>query len=110
MAICISSSPYIPILIPTISLPTSRCVIFQEAYSDDSICVMTKAYEGRELLLVFNPTAESVSVSLKGLSVQGKPVSELTILGQLLTGEEPVTVDGNDVTMPTFSVLVMGVE
>lgn len=85
-------------------------VTFQEAYSDDSICVMTKAYEGRELLLVFNPTAESVSASLEGLSVQEKPVRELTILGQLLTGEEPVTVDGNDVTMPAFSVLVMGVE
>lgn len=85
-------------------------VTFQEAYSDDSIWVITKAYEGRELLLVFNPTAESVSVSLEGLSVQGKPVSELAILGQLLTGEETVAVDGNGVTMPAFSILVMGVE
>lgn len=84
-------------------------VTFREDYSGDSICVITKAYEGRELLLVFNPTNGSVSVSLEGLSVQNHPIGELSVLGELLTGEEKVAIDGNTVTMPTFSILVMGV-
>ena len=84
-------------------------VIFREDYSGDSICVITKAYEGRELLLVFNPTNGSVSVSLEGLSVQNHPIGELSVLGELLTGEEKVAIDGNTVTMPAFSILVMGV-
>lgn len=84
-------------------------VTFREDYSDDSICVITKAYEGRELLLVFNPTNGSVSVSLEGLSVQNHPIGELSVLGELLTGEEKVAIDGNTVTMPAFSILVMGV-
>lgn len=83
-------------------------VTFQESYSSDSICVITKAYEGRELLLVFNPTGESVSVSLDGLSVQGLPVSQLQILGELLTGDRSVLTEENLVTMPPFSILVMG--
>ena len=82
---------------------------FEEDYSGDSICVITKAYEGRELLLVFNPTNGSVSVSLEGLSVQNHPIGELSVLGELLTGEEKVAIDGNTVTMPAFSILVMGV-
>ena len=72
--------------------------------------VITKSYAGRELLLVFNPTGESVSVSLEGLAVQNRSVSELSILGQLLTGEETVSIDGSQVSMPAFSILVMGVE
>lgn len=84
-------------------------VTFREDYSGDSICVITKAYEGRELLLVFNPTNGSVSVSLEGLSVQNHPIGELSVLGELLTGEEKVAIDGNTVTMPAFSILVMGV-
>lgn len=83
-------------------------VTFQEAYSDENICVITKAYEGRELLLVFNPTGESAAVSLDGLSVQERPVSELQVLGELLTGAQSAAMDGNSVTMPAYSILVMG--
>lgn len=83
-------------------------VTFQEAYSDENICVITKAYEGRELLLVYNPTGESAAVSLDGLSVQERPVSELQVLGELLTGAQSAAVDGNSVTMPAYSILVMG--
>lgn len=85
-------------------------VTFREEYSNDSVCVITKSYAGRELLLIFNPTGESVRISLEGLAVQNQPVSELSVLGQLLTGEEPVSIDGNQIGMPAFSILVMGVE
>lgn len=85
-------------------------VTFREAYSDESVCVITKAYAGRELLLVFNPTGESAVASLDGLSVQERPVSELQVLGELLTGEQSAAIDGNSVTMPPYSILVMGAE
>lgn len=85
-------------------------VNFLEEYSADSVCVITKSYEGRELLLLFNPTNCSVSVSLEGLRVQNQAVSDLSVLGELLTGEEKAAMDGSTITMPAFSVLVMGVE
>lgn len=85
-------------------------VSFKEAYSGEQLCVITKSYQDREILLVFNTTNTSAGVSLEGLTVQGKSVNELSILGELLTGSEGVVIDGNHVTMPAFSILVMGVE
>lgn len=82
----------------------------KEAYSGEQLCVMTKSYQGREILLVFNTTNTSAAVSLEGLTVQGTTVEELSVLGELLTGSESVVIDGNHITMPAFSILVMGLE
>lgn len=85
-------------------------VTYQEAYSGEQVCVVTKAYEGRELLLVFNCAAEAASVDLSGLTVQGHAVSELSLLGELLTGETEAEIEENTLTLPAFSILVLGIE
>ncbi len=85
-------------------------VAYQDAYSSDRLCVITKSWEGRELLLVFNTGAEAASVDLTGLTVQGKAVSELSVLGELLTGETPAERSGNTLTMPPYAILVLGEE
>ena len=85
-------------------------VDFKEEYSDDSICVLTKTWEGTELLLVLNTTADSVTVDLTGLTVQGIDAADLTVLGELLTGQEEAVIDGASVTMPARSILVLGAE
>jgi len=84
-------------------------VKYLEAYSGEELCVLTKSYNGRELLMVFNTSDGAASVSLEGLQVQEQSVEKLTVLGELLTSEEPVTIKGNTVTMPAYSILVMGV-
>lgn len=83
-------------------------VTFLEAYSDDSICVITKSWEGRELLLIFNTTNAAVELDLTGLMVQGVKASQLSVLGELLTGEESTGLEGETVTMPAFSILILG--
>lgn len=84
-------------------------VKFQESYSGEALCVLTKSYNGRELLMVFNTSDAAVSVSLEGLLVQEQSVEKLTVLGELLTSEDAVAISGNEVTMPAYSILVMGV-
>ena len=83
-------------------------VTFHESYSTEKICVFSKTYESTELLLVLNPTAEAITHSLEGLTVQGKAVQELSVLGELLTGADEAICSGNSVTMPPFSILVLG--
>lgn len=79
-------------------------------YSTDWISVISKSYEDTELLMLFNISKEESSVDLTDLNIQGKAVSELSVLGELLTGETETSMEGNIVTMPAYSVLVMGVE
>lgn len=83
-------------------------VTYHEAYSGEQLCVISKEYEGTELLIVFNTSAESATADLSGLSVGNAAVSELIVLGELLTGEKAVSIQGNTVTMPSYSVLVLG--
>lgn len=81
---------------------------YHDEFSGDRLCVITKSYEGRELLLVFNTGAEEASVDLTGLTVQGEAVSELSVLGELLTGGTPASVSGSTVTLPPYAILVLG--
>lgn len=90
-------------------------VTFHEAVSNDKVCVISKEYEGNEILLVFNISGDTVEVDLSDISLgaeatEGKliTVDELDIIGELLTGEESVQRSGNVVTMPAYSVLVLG--
>ncbi len=76
--------------------------------SDDSVCVLKKTYDGSELLLVFATGAEPQSLDLGDVELNGHPVDGSTqIRGALLTGTEPVSVEGAAVTMPAYSVLVL---
>ena len=85
-------------------------VTYYDAYSGDQICVLSKAYEGTELLLIFNTTNTPATVDLAGLTIQGSDVSGLDVVGELLTGEEEAAIDGTSVIMPAFSILVLGVK
>lgn len=85
-------------------------VAFQETVSDERICVISKAYDGREIVLVFNISEESATVELKQLQMGDKTVAELDTLGELLTGEDAVERTDTGVVMPAYSVLVLGEE
>ncbi len=85
-------------------------VTFHETVSDDKICVISKAYEGKEILLVFNISPEEVAVSLEGVIINGSAVSEQKVLGMLLTGVEDVVATGDGYTMPAYSIIAIGQE
>ena len=83
-------------------------VDYLEEISDDSVCVLKKTYEASEVLLVFNTGAETQSLSLESVELNGHTVDDTSKLrGTLVTGEEQVGVEGADVTMPAYSVLVL---
>ncbi len=76
--------------------------------SNDGVCVLKKTYGDAQLLLVFATGAETQSVDLSGVELNGHAVDDSTqVRGALLTGEEQVRVEGASVTMPAYSVLVL---
>ena len=77
---------------------------FEEALSNDNICVLRKTWGGDEVLLVFNISETAESVDLSGVTVAGgKPA----IGGVLVsTAEEPALTDGI-LTLPMYSVVVL---
>lgn len=77
---------------------THGTVVFEEALSDENICVIRKSYEEEEVLLVFNisEAAQTVDVGEK-----------LALGGVLLTGTEAAVLDGTTLSMPAYSVVVL---
>lgn len=95
---------------------------FVEEISDDWICAIKKKYEGSEMLLLMNISAEEKIVDVTGVTVNGKEAdgnwlmisgmlneetAESWILsGRLLTGEEKASMNGKKVVMPPYSILL----
>lgn len=82
-------------------------VEFMEEYSDESICVLKKSYEGSEILLVFNLSEETQKVDLADVELSGKSASELEVGGILLTGDETISWEDGTAEMPLYSVLIL---
>lgn len=89
-------------------LPISHGIAtFEEAVSSENICVLRKTYEGEEVLLVFNTSAEAQSVDLNSLNINGKAAAEMEIGGVLLTGTESIALENGVLATPAFSVTVI---
>ena len=56
---------------------------YLEQYSGEQCFALTRSYEGSNLLLLGNTSAEAVSVDLTGLTVGGTTAEELVLLGEL---------------------------
>ncbi|MDD6571709.1 MAG: alpha-amylase family glycosyl hydrolase [Thermoflexaceae bacterium] len=84
--------------------------IFYEEESGEDICVISREYNGNEILMIFNISPESAETSLDNIVINGKHAGELDILGELLTGGENVLYNGNKITMPGYSVVVLGID
>ena len=81
---------------------------YLEEVSADKVCVLRKTYNGSEVLLVFVTGADSETVDLSGVTLNGSAVGDDTeVRAMLTTGEEPVTMEGGVATLPGYSVLVM---
>ncbi len=71
---------------------------------DESICAVKKSYDGEEVLLIYSLAKESRTIDLAKVTLMEK---ELEICGALLTGTEDITVNGTQITMPSYTVLVL---
>ena len=77
-----------------------------ETLSDKNIAAITKTYDGKTTLLVFNLSQETQKVDISGVDLGG----EGTIGGMLLTGEDTITLDNNELTLPSYSMALITVE
>ncbi|MCM1122289.1 MAG: alpha-amylase family glycosyl hydrolase [Eubacterium sp.] len=76
--------------------------------STDTVCVLRKAYEGSEVLLVFVTGQEAEEVDLSGVTVNGNVFGDGTqVRAMLVTGEEQIALEGSVAKMPGYSVMVM---
>ncbi|MBR3769714.1 MAG: alpha-amylase [Lachnospiraceae bacterium] len=77
----------------------------EEALMEDkSIGAMKKTYGDEEVLLIYNLAAESKTVDLSAVTCME---GELVIGGVLLTSAEDIVKEGNIVTLPAYSVIVL---
>ena len=83
-------------------------VEYLEEVSGDRVCVLRKTYDGSEVLLVFATGADSETVDLSGVILNGSAVGDDTeVRATLTTGDEPVTIEGGVATLPGYSVLII---
>ena len=75
--------------------------------SGEDVCVIRKSYDGQEVLLAFNISAEAQTVDLSGISLEGAD-AELQIGSVLLTSAEATaTLEDGTLTMPAYSVTII---
>ena len=77
-----------------------------ENLSDKNIAAITKTYDDKTTLLVFNLSQETQKVDISGVDLGGEGI----IGGMLLTGEDIITLDNNELTLPSYSMALITVE
>lgn len=71
---------------------------------NNSICALKKTYEEESVLLIYNLGTESVTVDTANVTLMEK---NLEVGGVLLTGAEDIVVNGTQITLPPYSVVVL---
>lgn len=84
---------------------THGAVTFEEALSDENVCVIRKSYEEEEVFLVFNLSAEEQTVDVAGIRMADG--QEPQIGGVLLTTAEPAGLLEGSLTLSPYSVVVL---
>ena len=81
---------------------------FEEAYSDENVCVLKKTYNGEEMVFVFNISSEAQAVDLSGLTVNGVEAKEATMAGVLISqADTKIEITDGIINMPVYSVLLL---
>ena len=75
--------------------------------SDNNFCVLKKTWNDSEIILIFHTGAETESIDVSALTVNGEAISEKSIRALLESGEEHISMNGTQVTMPGYSVIVL---
>ena len=78
----------------------------EEALMSEHVCALKKTYGEEEALVVFNISNNSVTIDLSGVATMSKTGAELEIGGVLLSGAEDITVNGTEIILPPYTVIV----
>ena len=73
--------------------------VFDETRSNEKLCVITKTYEDESVTIIFNVSAETQTLSV------GQDCAKIG--GVLLTGTETAELEGENLTMPAYSVVIL---
>lgn len=75
-------------------------------FSDEQVCVLKKTYEGKEVLIVYNLSAEEAELATAGITVNGTELSALKAKAVLLTGTKDIREKADKVVLPPYSVVI----
>ena len=81
--------------------------VCEEGFTNESVCALKKTYQDEEVLLIYNISPESSNVDLSAVSTMSKTGDALEIGGVLLTGTEDISLNGTELTLPPYSVVVL---
>ena len=78
----------------------------EEALMTENVCALKKSYGEEEVLLVYNISKQTVTIDLSAVTTMTKAGAELEIGGVLLSGAEDIQVNGTEITLPAYTVMV----
>ena len=78
----------------------------EEGLMSEQICALKKVYNEEEVLLVYNISNQSITIDLAAVTTMAKSGAELQIGGVLLAGAEDILVNGTQITLPPYTVVV----
>lgn len=80
--------------------------VYEEAVSNESVCVMTKTYGEESVILVCNVSDGEQTIDLSGVGsgVPDKPEATL------LTGTEDITAENGTITLPPYSIVIFAAQ
>ena len=78
----------------------------EEALMSENVCALKKTYGEEEVLLVFNIANKSSVIDLSAVTSMAKSGAELEIGGALLSSAEDIQINGTEITLPPYTVVV----
>lgn len=79
---------------------------YVENVSDEDVCVLKKAYEGEEVVLIYNMSDKVREIDGSLVEIGGSNISKMKPSATLYTGGETYKKSGSTITLPAYSVLV----
>lgn len=81
--------------------------ILSDNVLNDTFCIIKKTYEGSEILIIFHLGEGTEELDLSYIAINGNGISQDNIRGELQTGDDVISITGDILSMPPYSVLVL---
>lgn len=78
-----------------------------EEWTNEEVCAIRKTYEDEEIIIVFNISQNENTIDMTQVNIKNNILSEENILTTLLTEDKDIAVNGQSITLPAYSVVVI---
>ena len=78
-----------------------------EEWTNVNVCEIRKTYEDEEIIIVFNLSESDSTIDLSQVKIKDTYLSEENVATRLLSENLDVTVIGQTVTLPAYSVVIL---